>query len=113
MDKRGTLAVIVIVAAVAVGAAVFIATSTPQGTTTAQDLSGTPTGLEAEQGGEVIPGDQPTDELAPGETDITIPGSEGSGGNATNSTATNTTGTSGVPSDDPTSPSDNPFSDLT
>ncbi|HJS82881.1 MAG TPA: hypothetical protein VJ742_08630 [Nitrososphaera sp.] len=93
MDKRGTLAVIVIVAAVAVGAAVFIATGTPQGTTTAQDLSGTLEGLEAEQRGETIPGDQPTDELSPGETDITGPESQGAsgGGNSTNSTATNAT----------------------
>jgi len=118
MNKSQTLAVVVIVAAVGVGAAVFIAAGTPEGTTTAgtsEDLSGTPEGLEAEQSGEAIPGEQPTDELSPGETIIREPLPEGSGANAStaNQSGINTTGSGGVPSGSSATPADNPFSDFT
>lgn len=131
MNKRGALVIIGIVAAVAVGATAVIAFIAPQ-----QDQAGTLTGLEQEQRGDVVPGEQPTAEgpdavgsLSP-ETgtaeDTTTNGTATGGGNAsttgnaTSSTGTanqsgttNTTESGSIATDNPETESDNPFSDFT
>lgn len=56
VGKSGIVAVVGIAALAVIGAALIIATAAPQ-----QDESGTLSGLEMEQSGSVIPGEQPTD----------------------------------------------------
>jgi hypothetical protein len=98
----------------------FIAVSTPQ----YASAQGVLEGLEREQSGEALPGDQPADIGGP--TSLNATTTVEGGGNATNATMTGaagnatttggvtntTTGPGGIGTDDPGA-ADNPFSDLT
>ena len=95
MNKSQTLAMIVIVAAVAVGASVFIATGMSKGQGVTATAQSTLNGLEQEQKSSAIPGNQPSDNPAnaTGTQSQNSPANQGaytasSGSNSTNANST-------------------------
>jgi len=117
MNKQGIVTAVAIVVFVAIGAVVLVAVALPL-SRNSQDQSGTLQGLEQEQRGDVIPGNQPGNDAA------TATAEAPNASPATNGTTNNTTAASGqstsngsasggsVASGNPTSPSDNPYSSL-
>lgn len=129
MQKQGIVTVVALVALAAIGGTIIITMGAPQ-----QDQSATLPGLEQEQRGDVIPGEQPAAEdpsvvgpLVPETStaeETTTGNINGTISNDTsgppvvgfdpsgNQSGINATGADTLATDDPSTESDNPFSDL-
>lgn len=117
MDKQGVVTAVAIVAFVAVGAVIMFAVAIPLGNASKQ--TGTLQGLEQEQSGNAIPGNQPGSDSGTTTAGTQQPfasfnGNSTSGTNNSSSagqSGANTTGS--IAGDNPSTPSDNPYSDFT